>query len=280
MVDTSSPYEPLARLARALSLIGRLPAVATTDWCERAARCLLTVHPSIAAAVTVGDVGPGGVLLNIEATGGVIGATAEPIVPTPLACVRPASLGWWWPRPTSKAAGLLDDIGQREAWISTGAGRAWMRLGVTELLVGSSMLHVELPSRQLIIEIGATIGSRPLDRADAEILRAMLDALSHRALLAFGSAPLDPADRITEREQEVLEHVVLGKTVKQIAAELSRSPHTIHDHVKSLHRKLSANTRGELVGRALGFGRMIATFGMFDDEMSFENGELAYSATT
>ena len=48
------------------------------------------------------------------------------------------------------------------------------------------------------------------------------------------------------------EHLALGKSVKQIASDLARSPHTVHDHVKSLHRKLNASSRGELIARALG----------------------------
>jgi len=57
---------------------------------------------------------------------------------------------------------------------------------------------------------------------------------------------------LTQREQIVLEQLTLGLSVRQIADELGRSPHTVHDHVKSLHRKLNASSRGELVARALG----------------------------
>ena len=50
----------------------------------------------------------------------------------------------------------------------------------------------------------------------------------------------------------MLDLLVLGLSVRQIAEELGRSTHTVHDHVKSLHKKLNANSRGELVARALG----------------------------
>lgn len=59
---------------------------------------------------------------------------------------------------------------------------------------------------------------------------------------------------MTDREQDVLERLILGRSVREIAEELGRSPHTVHDHVKSLHRKLDASSRGELVARALGHG--------------------------
>ena len=62
----------------------------------------------------------------------------------------------------------------------------------------------------------------------------------------------DPSAWLTAREQEVLDHLALGRSVREIAAVLQRSPHTVHDHVKSLHRKLGANTRGGLIPRAIG----------------------------
>ncbi len=62
---------------------------------------------------------------------------------------------------------------------------------------------------------------------------------------------------LSPREGEVLRMLQQGKTVKQIAFKLQRSPHTVHDHVKSLHRKLGACNRGELLAK---------TFGLFERE--------------
>jgi DNA-binding NarL/FixJ family response regulator len=96
------------------------------------------------------------------------------------------------------------------------------------------------------------MANRPLSSADAAVLQGALGPLSRRARLAFGSDAVEPVRRLTPREEEVLEHLALGKSVKQIASELRRSPHTVHDHVKSLHVKLHASSRGELIARALG----------------------------
>ena len=51
----------------------------------------------------------------------------------------------------------------------------------------------------------------------------------------------------------ILVELVSGASVREIAERIDRSPHTVHDHVKSLHRKLNASSRGELVSRYLGF---------------------------
>ena len=44
-------------------------------------------------------------------------------------------------------------------------------------------------------------------------------------------------------EEVVLAQILEGKSVRQIAEGLGRSPHTVHDHVKAMHRKLGASTR-------------------------------------
>ena len=88
-----------------------------------------------------------------------------------------------------------------------------------------------------------------LDHAKARLLRSVLQG---QAALMMSALSGDEAVLLSERELAVAHAVGKGLTNKQIAAELSRSPHTVHDHVKSLHRKLNASSRGELIARALG----------------------------
>ena len=80
-------------------------------------------------------------------------------------------------------------------------------------------------------------------------LEVLTPRLAVRARLAFQHGT---DDLLTSAELGVLDHLLRGRSVKDIAAIMSRSPHTIHDHVKSLHRKLGASSRGELIVRALG----------------------------
>lgn len=56
---------------------------------------------------------------------------------------------------------------------------------------------------------------------------------------------------ITEREQDVLKLLILGKTNKQIAVELDISRHTVRDHVSVLLRKLGVSTRTELASQCV-----------------------------
>ena len=55
---------------------------------------------------------------------------------------------------------------------------------------------------------------------------------------------------LSQRQQQVLQLVGEGLTEKEVAGELGISIHTVHDHVKALHRILGVGTRGELVGVA------------------------------
>lgn len=59
---------------------------------------------------------------------------------------------------------------------------------------------------------------------------------------------------LTEREQEVLEHVAKGATNKEIAAALYISENTANYHMKNILGKLHLRNRAEVVGWALGHG--------------------------
>lgn len=56
---------------------------------------------------------------------------------------------------------------------------------------------------------------------------------------------------LSKTEYEVCELLRTNATERQVAEELGRSPHTIHVHVKNIYRKLSVNSRRDLV-RLLG----------------------------
>lgn len=96
--------------------------------------------------------------------------------------------------------------------------------------------------------IPATLSTKDLRR----ILRSAMPVLSDRLRLALRGGG-EQAVWLSDREQRVLELLTSGLSVPEIAELLGRSQHTVHDYVKSLHRKLGTNTRGGLVARALGY---------------------------
>ncbi len=52
---------------------------------------------------------------------------------------------------------------------------------------------------------------------------------------------------LTERETEIALRLCRGLSMKEIAAELIISPHTVRDYVKTIYEKAEVNSRGELV---------------------------------
>lgn len=55
-----------------------------------------------------------------------------------------------------------------------------------------------------------------------------------------------PLDRLTSREQEVVEGVTQGLSFKQIARKLELSPSTVSNHLYRIYQKLNINNRSEL----------------------------------
>jgi DNA-binding CsgD family transcriptional regulator len=52
-------------------------------------------------------------------------------------------------------------------------------------------------------------------------------------------------DRLTAREAEILRHVALGRTNKELVAELVIRVHTVERHVQNAYRKISARNRAD-----------------------------------
>lgn len=86
----------------------------------------------------------------------------------------------------------------------------------------------------------------------AEMLWVLMPSIARRAAMALGATMLHRRQWLSPLEHRVMEMLSTGHDVPGIARKLARSRHTIHDHVKSLHRKMGINSRAELVARALG----------------------------
>ncbi len=80
-------------------------------------------------------------------------------------------------------------------------------------------------------------------------------------ILARVRRPTGPARKtattqlgLTARETEILQELASGYSVKEVAHRHGISRHTVGDHVKAIYRKLSVNSRGQAVHKAVSAG--------------------------
>ena len=232
-----------------------LPAVPTADWAQSAASAMLPAAGQGPLVVGLGTVGSDGRVLSLEDAGVACSVSVSSLALRGL--LDPVRSEWpvTSPEQPELAAGPM--IVRMPLSELDGSARAvWRHVGAEELLVGSIPLDNDRPNRRLILLVGVTADELDSMTSRGVILTALLAPLAERMGLAFGrSEPSHSSRRLTAREEEVLGKLMLGLSVKQIADEMERSPHTVHDHVKSLHHKLNASSRGALVARALGHAK-------------------------
>lgn len=235
-----------------------LPAVATPDWCDRAAVCFLPLVERGVVGIMVGTLTGQGTIEDREAVGAAVIGPADqgdsqiPNMVRSRADRLPA-LGF---AVSAEAldrgfCGTAERFSLPRDWRTGPLGRMWSDAATGDLLLGAVPLGREVPGRMIVVMIARQDAS-PAGTAREGVLGAVLPVLARRGVLAIGTGRTSSGDWLTLREQLVLERLTLGMSVADIAAEIGRSSHTVHDHVKSLHRKLHASSRGELIARALG----------------------------
>jgi DNA-binding NarL/FixJ family response regulator len=86
----------------------------------------------------------------------------------------------------------------------------------------------------------------PIDLTETK-LQEMIARAVQESTLANAPTPVEEPDpllqRLTQREREVLTHIVQGLTNKEIAAQLFLSPDTVKNHVVHIMEKLGAQDR-------------------------------------
>ena len=114
----------------------------------------------------------------------------------------------------------------------------------------------DAPQNELVTAIRKVLeGETTLNRRLATgLLRRLANDARGAAAPRTASGRPSPAPPLTAREIEVLEHVALGKTNREIAEEFVISVGTVKNHVEHLIAKLEASDRTQAVVRALELG--------------------------
>lgn len=84
------------------------------------------------------------------------------------------------------------------------------------------------------------------------LFAAFLRSSLERGFVGHEAAGTAAADVLTEREDEVLQWVKLGKSNSEIAQILGISPLTVKNHIQKILRKLNVQNRAQAVARRMG----------------------------
>jgi len=154
-----------------------------------------------------------------------------------------------------------------EPWQLSSPFAVFDRARATRVVAGVASIGAPELGRRIAVYVGdlgdpADLGADQSSTAVcADVLSACLPLVARKASLALDRTWTDKGSWLSNREKLVLEQLIIGRSMPEIAAVLQRSHHTVHDNVKSLHRKLAASTRGELIARALGLGGRVLESG-------------------
>ncbi len=142
---------------------------------------------------------------------------------------------------TLEAGALLDEL--RTAGIDEHGLPAIVRNVVTRARASRSSSHIAT-------RLHGTSGSwRRVTAIPMEGERGSVAVMIEPARAADLTPILLESYGLTEREIDIVIHLARGLATKDIAAEMSISPHTVRDHVKAIFTKTGFSTRGELVAR-------------------------------
>jgi FixJ family two-component response regulator len=110
--------------------------------------------------------------------------------------------------------------------------------------------HGDVPMAVKAIKAGA-IGFIEKPFRDQELLDKIQEAIDidarQRCELARRAKTEDKLKRLTPRERQVMEHLIVGKPNKKIAAELQISQKTVDFHRTNIFEKMGVNSTVELV---------------------------------
>lgn len=262
---------------RALELTSRiteaicaLPAVSSPDWCDRASEVLVRIAEPGVACVAIGSLAPTGRVLSIDCCGaaasrggqaGSLGfASGAPMDEQRLLTLRARVQGIRTLGPEigraldgTTVCDTASALSHPSDWRLGPLASVWIGIDPLDVLIGVQRIGEASSDRVAICQVAPLSRGVALTETDVAVARTVLPRLAARAKIAIGPDPRGADQWLTPKEYLILKQLILGKSVKRIADDIGRSPHTVHDHVKSLHRKLNASSRGELVARALGY---------------------------
>ena len=255
---------------RTTEKICSLPAIPTHEWAAQAANAIATLEPTATVGVLIAQLDPSSQSLIPYSTGVSHRPNASDTQTREMMnqafflqdkLERINSLGFDLPLQASQQ-GLVAPFSLLDSNATNSPlGQAFSSQQLHSPILTVVPISPTYPGFVLIIimafekrtKLSMAVSQPAPVRVDltTHTLAALLPLLAHKANQALALVK-NPKAWLTDREHEILDQLILGHSVRVIADNLDRSTHTVHDHVKNLHKKLHANSRGQLIARALG----------------------------
>lgn len=159
----------------------------------------------------------------------------------PLNLVEPKHRGVW----------VRSEVYPDSVWEGHPVRAARRAMGVDDFCRASVVVPSGSDGAQtrVVLQASAPVGAEFPAGAD-KFLEVMAPALAH-AFVAQVQIPARRREnlllRISPSQRQILPLLVEGKSEREIATILHRSPHTVHDHVKSIYATLGITSRYELL---------------------------------
>jgi DNA-binding NarL/FixJ family response regulator len=131
---------------------------------------------------------------------------------------------------------------------------------------GKIIILTNMNSDQLILEAIENGAVGYVLKSERDSLKSILQTVHNggailtptialRVMSALRERKMESADfGLSDRLQQVLDHMVSGKTIPQVAKMLRLSPSTVHGYVKEIYKKLNVHNRAQLVGKVRRYG--------------------------
>lgn len=250
---------------RTAANICSLPAVPTHDWTSQTANTLATLSPALAVGVCIAQLDEATSKINLISAGVSTQATNTtntnelPVETLFLLdkLERLTTIGITLPAETCQR-GLVAPLRTLDTnWQHTPLGTIFNSQGYQCPVIAIVPISQAHPGFVLITALAMNPAHPASTNPETiecltDTLGQLVPILSEKAHTALEQVT-NPKAWLTDREHEILDQLILGNSVHAIADTLGRSTHTVHDHVKNLHKKLGASSRGQLIANALGY---------------------------
>ncbi|MEU7824861.1 response regulator transcription factor [Catellatospora sp. NPDC049133] len=119
----------------------------------------------------------------------------------------------------------------------------------------SYLIHGQFAAADLVAAVVATADRRPYLSPGA--VAAMVESFRTQSVPEPEPTPEpepepSPRARVSRREAELMEHIVCGRTNREIAARLYVTEKTVKNHINHIYTKLGARSRAEVIAIWLG----------------------------